>query len=127
MKVPSGTRSAEQSAAIPAPHTGAVGEDTNHTGGLDAPPRGQVVGGAPRLGVEHHPRGGKSFREIDPREGWTLARGWGLADAQLGGRLPPLPPEDGFWFGGALQDPAWMQAHALLRDRRLRAAAQAQQ
>ena len=70
---------------------------------------------------------GVAFVEIDPCEGWTLARGWGLAYAHLGGALPLPPPEDSFWSGGCLQYLAWWQAHTLLREWRQRAGTQAQQ
>eukprot|EP00966_Prymnesium_polylepis_P086468 2001402-Prymnesium_polylepis.1 len=65
--------------------------------------------------------------ELDPCEGWTLARGWGLAYAQLGGTLPLPPPDDAFWAGGCLQVQAWWDAHAPFREWRQRAAVHAQQ
>jgi hypothetical protein len=61
-------------------------------GGPRRPPSRPGGRWCPSPGRRASPWGGDSFREIDPREGWPLARGWGLADAQLGGRLPPLPP-----------------------------------
>ena len=119
-----GARSAEQRAAIPALYAGAVGEGTNRSGALDASlaARWSVVSLAWAASVAP---GAVAFMEIDPGEGWTVARGWGLAYARLGGVLPLPPPEDSFWYGGCLQHHAWVQAHALLRDWRQRAGAQA--
>eukprot|EP00966_Prymnesium_polylepis_P321396 7377713-Prymnesium_polylepis.1 len=72
------------------------------------------------------PPQGVGFTAIDPGKGWTLARGWGLAYAQLGGTLPLPPPEDAFWFGGCMSVQAWWGAQALLRGWRQASAANAQ-
>ena len=97
-------------------------------GGPRRPPSRPGGRWCPSPGRRASPPGGGLLQGDRPARGLdSSARMGARGRAARGQTAPSPPPEDGFWFGGALQDPAWMQAHALLRDRRLRAAAQAQQ
>ena len=123
-KAPAGARSAEQRAAIPALYASAVGDETNRTATLNASlaARWSVVSLAWAFLIAP---GAPAFTTLDPLDGWMLVRGWGLAYAHLGGRVPLPPIEDAFWRGGALDSDAWKGAHALLAEWGERAAGQA--